>query len=89
VVTAVAPKAVSTNANRSRVMPSRWREASYAFLREPDNAWQNRRQASTFPARMGNVRTIPDIWGLYFFRLCSPNGKNILSAWPLDNNEID
>jgi hypothetical protein len=64
VVTAVEPKAVSTNANRSRVIPNRWREASYGCRREPDNSWQNRRQASTFPARMGNVRTMPDIYFL-------------------------
>jgi hypothetical protein len=64
VVTAVAPKAVSTNANRSRVMPSRSREASYSFCRKPHNSWQNRRQASTLPSRMGNVKTIPDITGL-------------------------
>jgi hypothetical protein len=61
VVTAVDPKAVSTNYIRSRVIPSRWREASYGFCREPDNSWQNLRQASTLPAKMGNVRTIPDI----------------------------
>lgn len=68
VVTAVAPKAVFTNASRSSVIPRRWRDASYVFRREPHNSWQNRRQASTFPARMGNVRTIPDMGNLYLFR---------------------
>jgi len=64
VVTAVAPKVVSTKANRSRVIPSRWREASNDFRRKPRSSWVNRRQASTLPSRMGNVRTIPDIVGL-------------------------
>src|SRR4030042_2504253 len=64
VVTAVAPKVVSTNASRSRVMPSSWREASKDSRGKPHNSWVNRRQASTFPSRMGNVRTIPDITNL-------------------------
>jgi hypothetical protein len=64
VVTAVAPKAVSTRANRSRVMPNRCREASYGLRLKPHNSWQNRLQASTYPFNIGNVRIMPDIVGL-------------------------
>ncbi len=64
VVIAVDPKAVSTNAKRSRMMPIRWRDIAYDCCREPANSWQNRRQASTLPAKMGSVRTIPGIGSL-------------------------
>jgi hypothetical protein len=69
---------VSTNANRSHVIPRSWRDTSNGFLREPANSWQNRRQASTLSARMGNVRTIPDITGLLIFRTFKKSPKKLI-----------
>ena len=77
VVTAVAPKEVSTKVNRSRVIPNRWREASNGFRRKSHNSWQNLRQASTLPSRMGNVRTIPDIADLFSVTVLSFAQSNL------------